>query len=187
MGALEDVQIFVQALHDVQASARLEHVWGQLPINEHCYFAEGTTKNKEGAASFYQVLGSRYQSSLPLAAFKTIILEKWGKYGMRTLAAKNNNGIDWKAISHAFRASYQIKDIFLKGDIAFPFSEDRRKFLLSVKKGELDFTTEVQPELEKLIQEVETLSSSSTLPEKCDTSFWESFVLDIYRKEITHR
>ena len=88
----------------------------------------------------------------------------------------DNNNIDWKAVSHALRAGYQFRSIFIDGDFEYPLKESQ--FVLDVKQGKLDFTSQVQVELETLVEEVNELSSKSNLPENINTSYWDQWLID---------
>jgi hypothetical protein len=102
-------------------------------------------------------------------------LEKIAKgYGNRAKLARDNLGVDWKAVSHAFRAAYQQRAIFEDGDFEYPLRET--PFLKLVKAGSLDFITEVQGELEKVVDEVSTLAESSSLPDLPDHKLWDNFI-----------
>ncbi len=83
-----------------------------------------------------------------------------------------------KAVSHAFRAGYQARDIYTDGDFEYPLKEI--DFIKDVKLGNLDYKTQVAPELEKLVDEVNELADNSNLPKKVDTNFWDEFILDVY-------
>lgn len=102
----------------------------------------------------------------------------YDNYGARAKEARDNKGLDWKAISHALRAGYQQRDIFMNGDFSYPLKEN--KFLLDVKTGKLDFLTEVQPILEDLIEQIYQLADDSNLPEKPERKFWEDFIFDTF-------
>ena len=106
------------------------------------------------------------------------ILEKfYDDYGHRAKLAAENKNIDWKAISHALRAAIQTKEIITKGTITFPLKD--APFLMQVKAGKLDYTDEVAPVLESLMDEVETMVSQSNLPEKVDIDYWDRFICEI--------
>ena len=183
MGALEEVvnclPSFVQ--HRWPGKPKLDVISNTLPVNDHCYFTSDTLRN-DTVQFFYVVLGSKYQLSMPLEDFIHAIKLKWDSYGERARAAKNNEGVDWKAMSHALRAGYQLKEIFTKGDLKFPFEGYTRSYLMDVKQGKLDFTTNVQLELEKVIEEVEDLAKKVNFPEKVDRKFWDNFLLDTYKE-----
>jgi hypothetical protein len=47
---------------------------------------------------------------------------------------------------------------------------------MKVKAGKLDYTAEVAPALESLMDEVEKLVGQSDLPEKVDIDYWDGFI-----------
>jgi hypothetical protein len=148
-----------------------------MPINEHCFLVEAEIKGT-GSQKFYEVLGSKYQLSMLYSDFRQAILNKWSKYGERSNAAKNNEGVDWKAISHAFRACYQLKEIFETGDLIYPLKD--REFLRDIKLGKASWN-EIQPLLEQSIDDLHVLSSKSNYPETVDKDYWDNFIVDVYR------
>jgi len=95
-----------------------------------------------------------------------------------TLVERKKLAPDFKALSHALRAGYQLKEIYETGDLKYPLHY--RVFLLAVKQGRLDFTTQVQPVLENLVDEIEVLAEQSDLPEKVNRKFWDEFIVDVY-------
>jgi hypothetical protein len=181
MGALEEVYDFIkgQAILRVKRN-KLEEIWSHLPINEYCYFVEHILSSGE-IQIFYEVLGSKYQNTMPYDQFVLSIEDKWSKYGERARAAKENEGVDWKAVSHAVRAAYQLKEIYEEGNITYPLKQ--RGLILDIKQGKLDFTTVVGPLLEDLISQVEILAEKAQYPAKIDRRIWDEFLLRVYKKE----
>lgn len=114
------------------------------------------------------------------------ILEKFSmEYGRRAQLAAENKHIDWKAISHALRVAYQVKEILTKSTITFPLQE--AEFLIQVKEGKLNYMNEVAPTLDTLMDEVEDLISHSMLPEATDTTYWENFLCQTLEREVFTR
>lgn len=185
MGALEDIYNFLYKTDPLVCNQKLLHYWHELPINEYCYFTQDTLKTGE-LQNFYEVLGSKYQDRMPMSQFITSIELKWESYGDRVRQAKENEGIDWKALSHALRAAYQLQEIYKHGTITYPFQGFARNYLLDVKQGKRDFLTNVQPELEYTIDLVERLAEKSEYPNEVDESFWEQWLLSLYRKELNN-
>ncbi|GAG63249.1 unnamed protein product [marine sediment metagenome] len=62
-----------------------------------------------------------------------------------------------------------------KGTITYPLKY--ASLLREIKAGELDYTAKVAPLLEEMMDEVETLSKESDLPEKVDREFWDQFIM----------
>lgn len=107
----------------------------------------------------------------------------YDNYGERAKEARDNKGVDWKAVSHALRAGYQQRDIFIHGDFSYPLKEN--DFIFDVKTGKLDFVTQVQPELDRLVDEVTELAETSSLPDKPDVEFWEDFIYnEVFLKDM---
>ena len=152
-----------------------------LPIDEHAQWVTQTGSNGEEQL-FYEICGSKLQSTLNLQMAYNIIKGKYDKYGHRAKLAEQNLGVDWKAISHAVRAAYQLADIYTEGDIVFPFEGDRRKFLLDIKNGDLHYKNEVAPVLEELVEEVLYLSEKSKYPTKADREYWDGWLIEQYER-----
>jgi RNA repair pathway DNA polymerase beta family len=84
----------------------------------------------------------------------------WENYGERARQAASNEGIDWKAVSHAVRVARQALELLRDHKITFPRPDAEE--LLAIKLGKLPYT-QVSPMLEALVQEVN--ECESTLPE----------------------
>ena len=151
---------------------KLRNIWDQLPRIEHCY---ETGVDPNGLRQF-QICGKIFQESSSIGYVIPILKKFYDDYGHRAKLAAENKNIDWKAISHALRAAIQTKEIMTQGTITFPLKD--APFLMQVKAGKLDYTTEVVPVLESLMEEVETMVSQSNLPEKVDIDYWDRFICD---------
>lgn len=126
-----------------------------------------------------EVCDAKYDFTTSLSYVIDAIQKKYNAYGERAQQAKNNEGIDWKALSHALRTGHQLKEIYETGDLQYPLKD--REFLLEVKQGKLDFLTVVSPALEQVIEEVEELAEKSKLPSKVDQNYWNNFLLKVYK------
>lgn len=90
--------------------------------------------------------------------------------------------LNWKAVSHALRAAYQTKEILTENTINFPLRT--ADFLIKVKQGKLDYLSEVGPVLEMLMEEVENLALTSSLPERVERKFWDLFICEKLEREL---
>lgn len=152
-----------------------------LPTNEYCEWIE--EKDRRGEVRwFYQVCGRKLQDTLPLPKAQETVKKIVDGYGHRAKQAEENENIDWKAVSHALRAGYQLRSIYKNGDFEYPL--DETSFLYAVKQGKLDFKNVVQPELEGLVKEVEILSEKSDLPPKPDRKFWENWLVETIERRV---
>lgn len=149
----------------------LNDVWDELPRGEHIAILPSGDERFE----FYEVCGRKFLQTVDVQDVYKVICSMYSKYGDRAKAAKENRGIDWKAVSHALRAGYEVKQLLIEKTITFPLAN--ADYLKRVKTGMLDYTTEVAPVLENLLDELEELSSESSLPDNADRQFWDDFII----------
>lgn len=155
-----------------------------LPIGEHSSFVEHDHPST-GKQYFYEIVGRKFQSTLKIPMFINALEKIYDNYGHRAQQAKDNEGIDWKAISHALRAGYQLRGIYRDGGFEYPLNES--DFLLKVKKGELDYMSVVQPALEELVDEVQGLADNSSLPEKPDKEWVDSIIIRVHKDIVMEK
>jgi len=132
--------------------------------------------NDLGDELVWEVCGKKMMAKSKCAHYIPMMEKFYQAYGERAKQAEKNEGIDWKAISHALRAGYQARSIFVHRDFTFPL--DETPFLISVKKGELDYKTVVAPELDRLMDELEEVAKTSGLP----TTPNRAWAMDYLRK-----
>lgn len=143
-------------------------------VEIECPRPHGETPIKE---KFLNVLGKKFQFNRHIKEILVSLLHMQEKYGSRAKQAQQNEGIDWKAISHAYRCCNQLKELAQTGAIKFPL--DSAPYLLRIKKGEIDYKI-VQEELFELMQVAVNMVKQSNLPESPDYAFWENYILDLY-------
>lgn len=132
----------------VLSSDRLEQYVEHLPTTEHCY--------REG--QMYVVLGKKHQLTTNIYEFHDRVHIAFKQYGDRAHKAEQNDGVDWKAVSHAFRAGYQLLQMYKTNRMVLPLPQEQREKVLAIKLGERDWN-DVKAELEELINQVELSAS----------------------------
>lgn len=175
---LNSVRAFMKFLEEFDGSkdvVTLKDAWNHMPLwLEHVYAQFDKTCNM----NTIQICGKTFHETVKLQYIYGILKRFEESYGARAEQAARNEGIDWKAISHALRAAMEVKEILTDQTITFPLKE--ADYLIRVKKGELSFLDEVSPKLEEMMIELEELSAESTLPEKADREFWDDFIVECY-------
>jgi len=168
--------------HGIKAGvhSRLDEIWDKLPTNEHCHFIE----DSPNGVKQYQVCGRALQSRESLVHALATVNKFHSSYGERAKQAANNEGIDWKAVSHALRAAYQVEQLLTECTITYPLRE--AAYLKRVKCGECDYLTEVGPHLEEMMEHVEELSKKSLLPDKVDRKFWDDYVVETMETYVVY-
>lgn len=151
---------------------KLRQVWGELPQMDHC----GEIAPAPDGLRQYQVCGKVFQESAAIGHVTPVLQKFYDAYGQRARLAAENREIDWKAVSHALRGALQTREILIEGTIRYPLRD--APFLMEVKKGRLDYTREVAPALERLMDEVARLIETSHLPATADRDFWNRFICD---------
>lgn len=157
---------------------KLKDIWGELPDLEHTQkFVDERT-----GLRMYQICGKKFQETARIDYVLPILETFIEKYGHRARLAKDNNSVDFKAVSHAMRYGLQIKELFETEDIIFPLKE--AEYLKNIKQGKLNYLKDVAPKLEALMDEIEELSKKTDLPSKPDRKFWNKFLLDTHERIV---
>jgi hypothetical protein len=119
-----------------------------------------------------------------LVGFKNTLKEAAGiftkiyeNYGERARKAQDNEGIDWKALSHAVRVANEAIELLKTSNITFPL--ENRGHILDIKRGYIPYER-VADEIEKLLVEVEEASKVSVLRKEPDYAWIDSFVEEVY-------
>jgi hypothetical protein len=103
------------------------------------------------------------------------------EYGDRAKQAEANEGVDWKALSHAIRVGHQAIELLETGKMTFPRPD--APHLLEIKKGLIPYK-QIADELDVLLEEVLAAKERSSLPEEPNTAAIEELLVDIYRKQV---
>jgi hypothetical protein len=169
---LADAAGVLSLLESHAAESRLKEIWNLLPRGEHCFELNA---NPQGIRQ-YQVCGKIFQETAAIGHIIPVLEKFMADYGSRARLAAANQNIDWKAVSHALRAAFQVREILTHNTIRYPLAD--APFLKEVKAGRLDYRTQVAPILEKLMEEVEALLARSNLPDEVDAFYWDRFICD---------
>ena len=119
------------------------------------------------------VCGVQHQFNLSIEKFKQRLQDKIDKEytSQRTINAADGN--DWKALSHAIRILFEIKQLLETGDIQFPVQPIVKQIKLGqISREDIDnlFDTTFQNIMEQIKQ--------NPLDWKYDEDFWNNFILE---------
>jgi hypothetical protein len=128
-----------------------------------------------------QVCGKKYQETVKIEYALKHLKKSLTEYGGRAMLARKNEGVDWKALSHALRSAMQVWDILTIGTYTFP--SPKADYLRDVKQGKIDFT-EVQEWLERIMEDIEKMLPKSNLPNEVDKKFWNSWLIETLIKYL---
>lgn len=175
---LEEAKKILNVLNSHNESEKLSNFWENLPNSEYSkkYDIDNCQAKDKRAFDF---CGKKLMADTNVFFAKQTIQKFYDSYGERARMAQANEGIDWKAISHAFRVGYQLKELYTTGDLIFPLKD--AEFLREIKKGVYHYVNDkVAEKLENLISEIEMLASNSSYLEKVDIKEWENFIVKLY-------
>jgi len=173
---LSSAQSFIDLLNRYPDDAKLSVLWNEIQTNEHVQYFEVASPVRH-----IQICGKLLQETFRVDYSREVIQKFVDAYGHRAEQAARNEGIDWKAVSHAIRAAYQVQELLTTGNITFPLKE--AEYIKAVKSGKFDYVTEVAPKLENMMTELETLSAKSNLPERADRKYWDEFIVKTLKME----
>lgn len=114
---------------------------------------------------------------------KSVYQRLFDEYGKRALMAESNEGVDWKALSHAVRIGKQAITVLNGGEVEFPLSY--APHLLEIKRGQHDFSV-ISLEIDELLKHVEDAAANSPLPAEPNRSLAEQFILFVYGLQVEH-
>lgn len=122
-------------------------------------------EKKGKTETYFEVCNRKvpFTASVKLAA--EIFTKIFENYGDRARLAESNDGIDWKALSHAVRVGEEAIELMATGKITFPLRN--RDHILAIKQGKVPFA-EVSKEIEDLLDTVEKSAPVSILRDKAD-------------------
>ena len=103
------------------------------------------------------------------------------EYGSRALLAEKNEGLDWKALSHAVRVAGEAVELFETGHIIFPRPD--RDLLKEIKLGQLPYNV-VADLIEEGFDHVELAATESNLRDDVDQNWIDNFIETVYSDEL---
>src|SRR5882757_6176832 len=86
-----------------------------------------------------EVCDRKISFSASLKTAREIVQKLVNEYGQRALQAERNEGVDWKALSHAVRVGREALELFQSGRITFPLP--CADHILGIKRGIVPYKT----------------------------------------------
>jgi hypothetical protein len=147
--------------------------WDQLPKDNERINPQGHRE--------LQIAGKWHGEGTSIQHVLNSVQNSLRRYGKRAHAAANAAGVDWKAMSHALRVSWELRDILSTGEIVFPLRYAGT--ILRVKQGQVPLE-KVQEKLDYAFAEIEKLMLASSLPDAVDAKAWDDWLADILSAEL---
>lgn len=177
--AKEAAEFFKTQYDRLGSTAKLYEIATLIPslAGEHTHILEleTTPGNKEW---FIDCCNRKVSFGNTIKAAHEIYSRIYDNYGQRAKLAQTNEGVDWKALSHAVRVATEALELLATSKITFPLPN--APHILDIKKGLLSYD-KVAQEIEGLLEEVEKASKESALPEEADQEFIDSLVYRVHK------
>lgn len=130
-----------------------------------------------------QLCGKMHVGSIRIVEFLRRVESDMQRYGARAAEAEQNQGIDFKALSHALRALDQMEELLKTGRISFPLKN--REELIAVKQGAFPWS-ELEPKILYRLADIDTLRESHDFQGYFDRRFAEQQILSCYDSPGVH-
>lgn len=190
MGELNNI---IKSLKDIEktidfSNPKLKHKWYEVceaaKGYQHVHLFQLPIDNKNGICiPALNILGKKFSNETPFSVVLKSLSDTYKAYGQRAREAKENNGIDWKAISHCLRCAYQVIELMTEGKITLPHGGAVKAYLLKVKNGEVQYK-EIEPLIEQMLNDVEKTAKESTLPEQVSRQYLDSLLIKYYKRVL---
>lgn len=174
---LQDTEDALDYLKKQNPLHKLSKVSKDLPLGPHVFFLQKELRSQNKMADLLEINGKQFNLEVKVKAVIPVVEGLISEYGAR--AQKAREGVDWKAVGHAYRCIFELEELLTTGNITFPLKD--APFLKQVKQGEIPYDT-IQEELPVLIEKVEAIKTD--LPDKADLLFWEDWTLQTYKGHV---
>lgn len=170
----------------------LEEVANDFYLTTKLYYLKDALLNKfydpsycfekeENGEKALVICGKVHLNSITFDEFYNRIKREYDKYGDRAKKAENNEGIDWKALSHAVRSLDQMTELLIFGKIKYPLFTSHQ--LKQIKNGEHSFK-EVEDIITTKLEDVQYLQEMSTIQGKKDNKLVRNLILNLYNEKL---
>ena len=127
-----------------------------------------------------QLCGKRHMSTVRMPELIRRVEADMLRYGARAEEAQRNEGLDFKALSHALRALEQMEELLQTGKIIFPLKN--RKELIDIKEGKYSWP-ELEPRILQRLEDVDAMREQSAFAGRYDAGFVKECILACYNVE----
>lgn len=176
---LSAIESVLDVLESADRGARIETVVDRLPTDsEHVGVVEQPIRGQERPVKLLRVVDKQYELRARVSKAVDSLRSLRESYGERVRDAAEGTP-DWKAISHAYRIAFELRELLETGALDFPL--ERAPFLGEVRRGEIPYRR-VERELPELVEEA--LETPTDLPDTPDESFWLDWLVETYASRV---
>lgn len=166
-------------------NAKLSDIWPSMQTDlwnvEHVNFTSQlvNTDGTDRQINYLEVCGRKFDRACKISYVIEALDKIYDNYGARAQLAMTNQGIDWKALSHAVRVCVQGTELLKTGKMTLPLPEPELSIVKDIKAGKVPYP-DVQHMIESYVEHIEEESKLSTLPEGIDREFCDELITNVY-------
>lgn len=149
-------------------------------VSDHMSFMEDKTPHGQ-SIQLWCVCERKMPYTASIKNARDIMARVVDEYGRRAIMAETQQGVDWKALSHAVRVGTQAIELLNTGHITFPLPN--AEHVIKIKTGQLKYQA-VAEEIEQLLVDVEAAAEKSSLPDTPDIDWMNSFLIDAHYEAV---
>lgn len=132
----------------------------------------------QGNVKAFEVAGRKYEIHLKITDFIPALDSVLKTYGKRSYNAKDN-GIDSKALAHAYRLLLETETFLKTGTLILPLPKEQIDFVKSVLNNQYQPDIGFEEDLEQRIKYIKSLDTK--LPERVDMSKINKLCIEIMK------
>lgn len=180
------VDLLVRALDKHGSGGKVREVWPEIvalsAVTEHMAMVPILQASGE-MIDHWEVCDRKVPPTVRLFEAHLIYKKLLDEYGERALLAERNEGVDWKALSHAVRIGNQSIELLTTGHVTFPRPE--REHLMAVKAGLVPYAA-VAEEIENNLAMIEEAATRSLLRPEPDKAWCRDFVTTMHMVAVVN-
>lgn len=181
------LNVLLEAEKHYGTSTKLVHIVDTLQNMVHAnenITISSITQSHGTQEWYFEICGKKISFHVSIKNACVMVQKIVNEYGERSLQAEQNEGADWKALSHAVRIGYQAIEFLKEHQLTFPRPE--KEHLLAIKQGKINFENVAQ-EIEQLLVDVEQAAQKSSLPETYNPQEIDAFIEQLHLQQILEK
>jgi len=177
--AKQTMEVFANAMAELGTQAKVSEVEKELQAiqGDHVQIVMCSMDSTGKLGPYLECCNRKVAFTNNVKHAYEIYSKIYENYGARARQAETNEGVDWKALSHAVRVGEEALELLRTGNITLPLVNAQH--ILEIKQGKVEYAI-VAKEIETLLQKIELESAASSLPENADLQFVDDLVLQAH-------
>lgn len=178
MAAVKDALTLLTKIRTTCGEIKLKDCWTniQLELKEKQHIEFGVQDTQHGQIPYMQICERKFQDNQKITYTINSLQNIYDVYGERARKAESNEGIDWKALSHAYRVCCQAIELLTDHKITLPLKKEDLKIVRDTKLGLIPYP-KFRVMLEEKLEQVLLAKEVSFLPEDVPVQLVDALII----------